>query len=137
MNGGVKHKLTLVDFRKGCYLGQELTHRTKHVGVVRKRIAPFMIYSDVNYPPKSLNFISEQTSLQGKEEEIKLETEKDSIKRNAIIGKTCASRLGNLGLALVKLDHIHKEGVVLPPLVLPNGTFVRFFSSPTLEKLQK
>lgn len=26
-----------IDFQKGCYLGQEFTSRTKHVGVVRKR----------------------------------------------------------------------------------------------------
>ncbi|KAI8913359.1 hypothetical protein EDD86DRAFT_235366 [Gorgonomyces haynaldii] len=29
-----------VDFRKGCYLGQELTIRTYHTGVTRKRIVP-------------------------------------------------------------------------------------------------
>ncbi|RCI04707.1 ccr4 associated factor [Rhizopus stolonifer] len=29
-----------VDFRKGCYVGQELTIRTYHTGVVRKRIVP-------------------------------------------------------------------------------------------------
>lgn len=26
-----------VDYRKGCYVGQELTARTHHKGVVRKR----------------------------------------------------------------------------------------------------
>lgn len=30
-----------VSFHKGCYLGQELTARTHHTGVVRKRIMPF------------------------------------------------------------------------------------------------
>ncbi|KAK8076624.1 folate-binding protein [Apiospora phragmitis] len=34
-----------IDFRKGCYLGQELTIRTKHRGVVRKRILPVLLYS--------------------------------------------------------------------------------------------
>jgi hypothetical protein len=29
-----------VDFRKGCYVGQELTVRTYHTGNTRKRIAP-------------------------------------------------------------------------------------------------
>ncbi|RKP03724.1 hypothetical protein CXG81DRAFT_16820 [Caulochytrium protostelioides] len=29
-----------IDWRKGCYLGQELTVRTHHTGVVRKRIVP-------------------------------------------------------------------------------------------------
>ena len=33
-----------VDFRKGCYVGQELTIRTKHRGVVRKRILPCVLY---------------------------------------------------------------------------------------------
>ncbi|CAO1637020.1 unnamed protein product [Sympodiomycopsis kandeliae] len=32
-----------VDFRKGCYVGQELTARTHHTGVVRKRIMPARI----------------------------------------------------------------------------------------------
>jgi folate-binding protein YgfZ len=34
-----------VDFRKGCYVGQELTARTHHTGVVRKRIMPVRIYA--------------------------------------------------------------------------------------------
>lgn len=33
-----------IDFRKGCYVGQELTIRTRHTGVVRKRILPVMLY---------------------------------------------------------------------------------------------
>lgn len=32
-----------IDFRKGCYLGQELITRTRHVGVVRKRLFPVRI----------------------------------------------------------------------------------------------
>jgi folate-binding protein YgfZ len=32
-----------IDFRKGCYLGQELTIRTHHTGVVRKRILPVQL----------------------------------------------------------------------------------------------
>ncbi|PVF95870.1 Aminomethyltransferase folate-binding domain-containing protein [Serendipita vermifera] len=33
-----------IDFRKGCYVGQELTVRTYHTGVVRRRIYPVQIY---------------------------------------------------------------------------------------------
>ena len=29
-----------VSFHKGCYIGQELTARTHHTGVIRKRIMP-------------------------------------------------------------------------------------------------
>ncbi|KAJ1335171.1 transferase CAF17 [Microdochium nivale] len=35
-----------IDFRKGCYVGQELTIRTKHRGVVRKRVLPCVLYTD-------------------------------------------------------------------------------------------
>jgi folate-binding protein YgfZ len=33
-----------IDFRKGCYIGQELTIRTHHTGIVRKRILPVLLY---------------------------------------------------------------------------------------------
>lgn len=36
-----------IDFQKGCYLGQELTIRTKHTGIVRKRIFPLIICKQV------------------------------------------------------------------------------------------
>lgn len=32
-----------IDYKKGCYIGQELTSRTHHLGVVRKRIMPVRI----------------------------------------------------------------------------------------------
>lgn len=38
--------MSIVDFRKGCYVGQELTIRTYHTGVVRKRIVPVQIYKE-------------------------------------------------------------------------------------------
>ena len=31
----------MVSLDKGCYIGQELTARTAHTGVIRKRILPF------------------------------------------------------------------------------------------------
>ena len=39
--------LNAVNFRKGCYLGQELTARTHFTGVIRKRIMPILI-TDTN-----------------------------------------------------------------------------------------
>lgn len=35
-----------VSFQKGCYVGQELTARTFHTGVVRKRLVPFELLID-------------------------------------------------------------------------------------------
>lgn len=43
-----------IDYRKGCYVGQELTIRTHHTGVVRKRILPLMLYKVQEEMPKTL-----------------------------------------------------------------------------------
>lgn len=39
---------SVVDFRKGCYVGQELTVRTYHTGVIRKRILPILLHQPGN-----------------------------------------------------------------------------------------
>ena len=36
-----------VSFHKGCYLGQELTARTHHTGVIRKRILPLKVEGEL------------------------------------------------------------------------------------------
>jgi transferase CAF17, mitochondrial len=44
--------LNAVSFHKGCYLGQELTARVQHTGVLRKRIVPlFFVPTDAPLPP--------------------------------------------------------------------------------------
>lgn len=40
-----------LDFKKGCYIGQELTVRTYHTGVVRKRIVPIRIFDESDSAP--------------------------------------------------------------------------------------
>ncbi|KAJ6261970.1 hypothetical protein Dda_2771 [Drechslerella dactyloides] len=40
-----------INFHKGCYLGQELTIRTRHTGVVRKRILPVQLYTSSSTRP--------------------------------------------------------------------------------------
>lgn len=45
-----------IDFRKGCYVGQELTVRTKHRGIVRKRVLPCLIYGEDEAPPSELHY---------------------------------------------------------------------------------
>ncbi|XP_072164595.1 putative transferase CAF17 homolog, mitochondrial [Diadema setosum] len=44
-----------VSFTKGCYLGQELTARTHHTGVIRKRIMPVQLLRNESsvFPPGS------------------------------------------------------------------------------------
>jgi folate-binding protein YgfZ len=35
-------KINGISFKKGCYIGQELTQRTHHTGVIRKVLMPFI-----------------------------------------------------------------------------------------------
>merc|ERR1712198_771277 len=37
-----------VSFHKGCYIGQELTARTHHTGVIRKRIMPLILSTPIS-----------------------------------------------------------------------------------------
>ncbi|KAF5271806.1 hypothetical protein FQA39_LY18821 [Lamprigera yunnana] len=41
-----------VSFHKGCYVGQELTARTHHTGVVRKRLMPLIFSQPLTQPPE-------------------------------------------------------------------------------------
>lgn len=52
-----------VDFRKGCYVGQELTARTHHTGVVRKRIVPLSFYLPDTPPPSHLSQVDRSPSF--------------------------------------------------------------------------
>ncbi|KAH9274059.1 hypothetical protein BASA83_003701 [Batrachochytrium salamandrivorans] len=99
-----------VDFRKGCYLGQELTIRTYHTGVTRKRIVPVQIYRETDPPPSSLtldrSFSIEHPPSQS---DIKMSSydpaTMPAVRGKGIVGKYCGG-LYNIGLALVKLDHV-------------------------------
>ncbi len=44
-------ELNGVDFNKGCYIGQELTARTKHRGLIKKRLIPVKFEGDVKATP--------------------------------------------------------------------------------------
>lgn len=42
--------LNYISFNKGCYIGQELTARTKFKGLVRKRLVPFIVSEHATSP---------------------------------------------------------------------------------------
>lgn len=111
-----------IDFRKGCYVGQELTIRTKHRGVVRKRVLPVMIYDDAATTTTATNDDSSSTIPE------KLEYRPDGVPMDAAdiptdtsigrLGKKGRSAgkwlrgVGNIGLALSRLETM--TDVVLP-----------------------
>lgn len=109
-----------IDFRKGCYVGQELTIRTKHRGVVRKRVLPVMIY-DGEGPPGELVYEPGGGGGVVDAGEIPADT---SIGRVGKKGRSAGKWLrgvGNVGLALCRLE-------IMTDVVLPGETAATTFS---------
>ncbi|KAL8381446.1 hypothetical protein RB595_005625 [Gaeumannomyces hyphopodioides] len=111
-----------IDFRKGCYVGQELTVRTKHRGVVRKRVLPCMIF-DGETPPASLRYepstlplledgapkrdLADDDDSMSPTPPADVVTNGESITRLGRTGRGAGKWLagtGNIGLALCRLD---------------------------------
>ncbi|KAI0458385.1 Aminomethyltransferase folate-binding domain-containing protein [Xylaria acuta] len=104
-----------IDFRKGCYVGQELTIRTRHRGVVRKRILPCVLYGGDEAVPTSLEYrpdavpsvVRDGGDLHGL-----------TIGRHGKKGRSTGTFLagtGNIGLALCRVQ-------LMSDLVVPNDT---------------
>ncbi len=93
-----------IDFTKGCYLGQELTIRTHHTGVVRKRILPCQLYDEQN-PPSS-----GQTTPEYKPDlSLPMPPSQSNISKLNARGRGRSSGkwlsgVGNIGLALCRLE---------------------------------
>ena len=73
-----------IDFDKGCFVGQEVTARTKYRGLVRRRL--FGVYIDGDVPPLGT-----------------------SIEVNGKHAGTMMSGFENLGLALLKVEVVGKH----------------------------
>ncbi|KAH9525602.1 Iron-sulfur clusters incorporation protein [Bulinus truncatus] len=76
-----------VNFQKGCYIGQELTARTFHTGVTRKRLMPIHLNSQVKIDTDTTIFTKENGKNAGK-------------------FRSCQS---NYGLGLLRLEYIHED----------------------------
>ena len=90
-----------IDFKKGCYVGQELTIRTHHTGVVRRRILPIALYPHGQEPPETLQY-DPSTSISALENGVDVRRD-DRRKRTT--GKFVAS-VGNIGLAMCRLEQM-------------------------------
>ncbi|KAK2754565.1 Iron-sulfur clusters incorporation protein [Arachnomyces sp. PD_36] len=92
-----------IDYHKGCYLGQELTIRTHHTGVIRKRILPVQLYSiDGVLPPEV------DTPVYSPQAGIVAPPAGANISRMAARKGRSAGKwlggVGNVGLALCRLE---------------------------------
>ena len=81
-----------VDFQKGCYMGQELTARTKYRGLVKKRLLPVAIQGEAPAPGTPI-------TLDGKD------------------AGEMRSAQGGAGLALIRLDAFDKARIDGVPLM--------------------
>ena len=81
-------ELNGVDFNKGCYMGQELTARTKHRGLIKKRLIPVTYEGSAPAPG----------------------TEITQAGKNA--GET-RSAVGSTGLALIRLEVLESSEPLL------------------------
>ena len=86
-----------VSFTKGCYLGQELTARVYHTGVIRKRLMPVQVFGAGDRTTLDEHMIKQGTPL----------VDKDDSKKK--LGRVRVIRNGR-GLALLFVDEIQKAG---------------------------
>ena len=92
--------MSLVDFRKGCYVGQELTVRTYHTGAIRKRIFPVALHDSNKLLEEAKQLVSETPT----DKTIKPLVLGD-IRKPRGTGKLLNNVQG-IGLALLRTDHL-------------------------------
>ncbi|KAF5717773.1 transferase CAF17 mitochondrial [Fusarium mundagurra] len=96
-----------IDFHKGCYVGQELTIRTRHRGVVRKRILPCVVYEKEHAPPTTLQYHADDTTSSLESVTADMIPRDTSIGRFEKRGRSAGKWLkgvGNIGLGLCRLE---------------------------------
>lgn len=70
-----------IDFKKGCFVGQEVVSRMKHRGLVRRRVAPYRAQGEAPAPGEAIHIGGVEIGVTG-------------------------SRLADEGLAMVRLDRL-------------------------------
>ncbi|KAG9127349.1 ccr4 associated factor [Ceratobasidium sp. 392] len=110
-----------LDFRKGCYVGQELTVRTYHTGVIRKRIMPVSLAREGSDIGSSTPTLPLHTSIQAE----RLASPSPDVANRATRPRgtgTLLSNFNGLGLALLRLEHAEgvERGELAMSLVLPS-----------------
>lgn len=91
-----------IDFRKGCYVGQELTIRTHHTGVVRKRILPVQLFG-VDQDSTTSTSLAYDPSLDMPLPPTGANISRVGTRKGRSAGKFI-SGVGNVGLALCRLE---------------------------------
>ncbi|KAJ3572456.1 hypothetical protein NP233_g3064 [Leucocoprinus birnbaumii] len=94
-----------LDFRKGCYVGQELTVRTYHTGVVRKRILPVLLHKPGDASQTTDSVPDFPLHLDIRPLRANLPSGDKSLPRPRGTGKLLSTQ-DQFGLALLRLEHV-------------------------------
>lgn len=91
-----------IDFKKGCYSGQELTIRTHHTGVVRRRALPVVIHdlADTETPKLEYNVNSSAPGSELSGSDIK----RDGGGKRAV--GNLIGAVGNIGLGMCRVEQM-------------------------------
>lgn len=96
-----------ISYRKGCYVGQELTIRTHHTGVVRKRALPVMLYPLGGPEPEKMEYNPDTTVEIPPLESVMDRVAKEGRKRG--LGKFLTG-VGNIGIGVCRLEAVQDGG---------------------------
>lgn len=96
-----------ISYRKGCYVGQELTIRTHHTGVVRKRALPVMLYPLGSAEPEALAYDAGTTVEIPPLGSIMDRVTKEGRQRG--LGKFLTG-IGNIGIGVCRLEGVQDGG---------------------------
>lgn len=118
-----------VSFTKGCYLGQELTARSHHTGVLRKRLVPVVAVSGAErafcVPEYSQNGVNGVLFPKWISEHSK-KVVKGPLKLHGVarpVG-TVRESIWNMGLAVVRLESVFGDEKGQKALITGDGTEV-------------
>ena len=100
-------ELHAIDWQKGCYMGQELISRTKHVGQIRKRLLPVRI----------------EGSIPSLDTDIMFEGEKSLEKAGEMRGVDCKLD-PTIGLALLRLEYVQNSLATDQPMQGEGGALL-------------
>lgn len=107
-----------INYRKGCYVGQELTIRTHHTGVVRKRALPVMLYPLGGEEPEAMKYDpTVEVDVPPVESTVDRVT-KEGRKRG--LGKFLTG-IGNIGIGVCRLEAVQDGGPFKVQWMLEEG----------------
>jgi folate-binding protein YgfZ len=114
-----------VDFRKGCYVGQELTVRTYHTGVIRKRVMPVSLTQENPDGTRRSDFEASTLPLHTSIQAERLANSSPDTTGRPTRPRgtgTLLSNFNGLGLALLRLEHAEgvERGELSMTCVLPS-----------------